>query len=83
MDTQKAWKLGTRSVARIGRLHEMREQRANRRETTGNVNMNVAQAGKTPNCKVVAELEDVYKSFGEGDNKRMHCQQIHHEYFAR
>jgi len=52
----------TRSVARIGRLHEMREQRANRRETTGNVNMNVAQADRSG--KVVAELEDVSKSFG-------------------
>ena len=59
----------TRSVARIGRLHEMREQRANRRETTGNVNMNVAQADRSG--KVVAELEDVCKSFGEGDNKRI------------
>ena len=52
----------TRSVARIGRLKEMREQRANRRETTGNVNMNVAQADRSG--KVVAELEDVSKSFG-------------------
>ena len=59
----------TRSVARIGRLKEMREQRANRRETTGNVNMNVAQADRSG--KVVAELEDVCKSFGEGDNKRI------------
>ena len=59
----------TRSVARIGRLKEMREQRANRREATGNVNMNVAQADRSG--KVVAELEDVCKSFGEGEHKRL------------
>ena len=59
----------TRSVARIGRLKEMREQRANRREQTGNVRMDVAQADRSG--KVVAELEDVCKSFGEGAHKRM------------
>lgn len=52
----------TRSVARIGRLQEMRAQRASRREQTGNVRMDVAQADRSG--KVVAELVDVCKSFG-------------------
>ncbi len=52
----------TRSVARIGRLKEMREQRFNRREQTGNVKMDVAQADRSG--KVVAEMIDVSKSFG-------------------
>lgn len=53
----------TRSVARIGRLKEMREQRLNRREQTGNVKMDVAQADRSG--KVVAEMVEVSKSFGE------------------
>ena len=53
----------TRSVARIGRLKEMREQRLNRREQTGNVRMDVAQADRSG--KVVAEMVEVSKSFGE------------------
>ena len=59
----------TRSVARIGRLKEMREQRLNRREQTGNVKMDVAQADRSG--KVVAEMVDVCKSFGEGANQRV------------
>ena len=59
----------TRSVARIGRLKEMREQRLNRREHTGNVRMDVAQADRSG--KVVAEMVDVSKSFGEGANQRV------------
>ena len=41
----------------------------NRREQTGNVRMDVAQADRSG--KVVAEMVDVCKSFGEGANRRV------------
>ncbi|EON12263.1 ATP-binding cassette domain-containing protein [Pandoraea sp. SD6-2] len=53
----------TRSVSRIERLKTMRNERAERREIQGNVRMDVAQAEKSG--KIVAELTNVTKSYGE------------------
>lgn len=55
----------TKSVARINRLLEMRTQRNARREQVGQVKMDVAQADRSG--KVVAELTEVFKSFGDRD----------------
>src|SRR6185437_1541177 len=52
----------TRSVGRISRLVEMRQQRAERRNVQGNVKLDVAQGEKSG--KIVAELTDVTKRFG-------------------
>ncbi|MFZ2736863.1 MAG: ATP-binding cassette domain-containing protein [Burkholderiaceae bacterium] len=52
----------TRSQSRIGRLENLRLGRANRRESLGSVKMDVA-AG-VAGGKLVAELIDVNKSFG-------------------
>lgn len=57
----------TRSVARIERLKEMRSARASRRDVTGNVRMEVAQADRSG--KVVAELVEVCKSFGASNER--------------
>jgi ATP-binding cassette subfamily F protein uup len=53
----------TRSVARIQRLETMRLERAARRDVQGNVRLEVAVAERSG--KIVAELEDVCKSYGE------------------
>ncbi|VVD79887.1 ATP-binding cassette domain-containing protein [Pandoraea fibrosis] len=53
----------TRSVSRIERLKTMRNERAERREIQGNVRMDVAQAEKSG--KIVAELTNVTKSYGD------------------
>lgn len=53
----------TRSQSRIGRLEQLRTRRAARREALGRVSMDVA-AGQ-PSGKIVAELADVSKSFGD------------------
>jgi ATP-binding cassette subfamily F protein uup len=53
----------TRAQGRINRLEHLREQRASRREAVGRVRMDVASGA--PSGKLVAELEDVSKSFGE------------------
>ncbi len=47
----------TRSVGRIARLVQMREERSARRSTQGNVRLDVAQGEKSG--KIVAELTDV------------------------
>ncbi|MEX3629499.1 MAG: ATP-binding cassette domain-containing protein [Burkholderia sp.] len=47
----------TRSVGRIARLVEMRKERSDRRNTQGNVRLDVAQGEKSG--KIVAELTDV------------------------
>ncbi|QQC65282.1 ATP-binding cassette domain-containing protein [Paraburkholderia ginsengisoli] len=52
----------TRSVGRIARLVEMREQRAERRNVQGNVKLDVGQGEKSG--KIVAELTDVTKRYG-------------------
>ncbi|MDN7492967.1 ATP-binding cassette domain-containing protein [Burkholderia sp. AU45274] len=52
----------TRSVGRIARLVQMRNERAERRNTLGNVKLDVAQGEKSG--KIVAELTDVTKRYG-------------------
>jgi len=53
----------TRSQSRITRLQQLRTQRAARRETIGSVRMDIASGA--PSGKLVAELTDVCKSFGD------------------
>jgi ATP-binding cassette subfamily F protein uup len=53
----------TRSVGRIARLVEMRQERAERRNVQGNVRLDVGQGEKSG--KIVAELTDVTKRYGE------------------
>lgn len=56
----------TRSQSRIGRLEALRESRSNRREKLGSVNMDIASGrGDGYQGKIVAELQDVSKSFGD------------------
>jgi ATP-binding cassette subfamily F protein uup len=52
----------TRSVARIKRLEDLRGARASRRDTIGRVKLEVSQGDRSG--KIVAELEDVCKSYG-------------------
>ncbi|WP_213296834.1 ATP-binding cassette domain-containing protein [Paraburkholderia sacchari] len=53
----------TRSVGRIARLVQMRNERAERRNVQGNVKLDVAQGEKSG--KLVAELTDVVKRYGD------------------
>jgi len=53
----------TRSVGRIARLVQMRNDRAERRNVQGNVRLDVAQGDKSG--KIVAELTDVVKRYGD------------------
>ncbi len=53
----------TRSQSRIGRLEVLRGRRASRREALGRVKMDVASG--LPSGKIVAELTDVTKRYGE------------------
>ncbi|EYC49608.1 ABC transporter ATP-binding protein [Hylemonella gracilis str. Niagara R] len=53
----------TRSQSRISRLERLRTQRAERRDAVGRVRMDIATG--TPSGKLVAELSQVSKSFGE------------------
>ncbi|MEX3897320.1 ATP-binding cassette domain-containing protein [Paraburkholderia sp. BR10954] len=53
----------TRSVGRIARLVQMRNERAERRNVQGNVKLDVGQGEKSG--KIVAELTDVTKRYGE------------------
>ena len=56
----------TRSQSRITRLQELRASRAQRRDVLGGVNMDIASGkGDGYQGKIVAELTDVSKSFGE------------------
>jgi ABC transport system ATP-binding/permease protein len=52
----------TRSVARVQRLTEMRNQHAARRNVQGSVKLDIDTGGSSG--KIVAELEDVSKAFG-------------------
>jgi len=52
----------TRSVARVKRLHDLRDARASRRDVVGRARMEVSQGDRSG--KIVAELEGVSKSFG-------------------
>ncbi len=53
----------TRAQGRIRRLERLREQRAQRREVLGRVQMDLASGA--PSGKLVAELQGVTKRFGE------------------
>ncbi len=53
----------TRSQSRIGRLEALRSQRKSRRDALGRVNMDVASG--QPSGKIVAELTEASKSFGD------------------
>jgi ATP-binding cassette subfamily F protein uup len=53
----------TRSVGRIARLVQMRNERAERRNVLGNVKLDVGQGEKSG--KIVAELTEVTKRYGE------------------
>ncbi|WP_321814370.1 MULTISPECIES: ATP-binding cassette domain-containing protein [unclassified Paraburkholderia] len=53
----------TRSVGRIARLVQMRNDRAERRNVQGNVKLDVSQGEKSG--KIVAELTDVVKRYGD------------------
>ena len=53
----------TRSVGRIARLETLRQQRAQRRELMGNIKLAVASGERSG--KIVAELVNVSKRFGE------------------
>ena len=53
----------TRAVARINRLQVLREQRQQRREALGRVRMDVERGAASG--KIVAELQNVSKAFGE------------------
>ena len=56
----------TRSQSRIGRLEQLRASRAARREALGGVQMDIASGrGESYQGKIVAELADVAKSFGD------------------
>ena len=52
----------TRSVARVKRLHDLRESRAVRRDVVGRVKLEVSQGDRSG--KIVAELDNVSKQFG-------------------
>ncbi|WP_101046647.1 ATP-binding cassette domain-containing protein [Macromonas nakdongensis] len=58
----------TRAQARIERLQVLRVQRSTRRDAVGQVRMEVHSGGA--GGKLVAELEGVSKSFGEGAERR-------------
>jgi ATP-binding cassette subfamily F protein uup len=53
----------TRSVGRIARLVEMRNERAERRNVQGNVKLDIGQGDRSG--KIVAELTDVTKKYGD------------------
>ena len=53
----------TRSVGRVQRLQALREQRARRRESLGQVKLEVDSGA--PSGKIVAELRDVSQRFGD------------------
>ena len=53
----------TRSQSRVSRLHQLRDARAQRREAVGRVRLDVDSG--MPSGKIVAELKQVGKSYGE------------------
>jgi ABC transport system ATP-binding/permease protein len=58
----------TRAVFRVQRLEQLRKTRAERRERLGNANLRLDTGDKSG--QLVAELEHVGKSFGEGSAKK-------------
>ena len=59
----------TRSVARIQRLEVLRDQRQKRRDSLGQVRLEVDSGA--PSGKIVGELRDVSMSFGTGDETKV------------
>ena len=59
----------TRSVARIGRLEVLRDNRAARRDAVGRVNLDVSSGEKSG--KIVAELTNVSKSFSHPNSEKI------------
>ena len=53
----------TRSQSRVARLHQLRDARAQRREAVGRVRLDVDSS--VPSGKIVAELKEVSKAYGE------------------
>jgi len=59
----------TRSVARIQRLEVLRDQRQKRRDSLGQVRLEIDSGA--PSGKIVAELKEVALSFGSGEQKKV------------
>jgi ATP-binding cassette subfamily F protein uup len=59
----------TRSVARIQRLEVLRDQRQKRRDSLGQVRLEIDSGA--PSGKIVAELRDVSLAFGSGAEKKV------------
>ncbi|MEO8154298.1 MAG: ATP-binding cassette domain-containing protein [Rhizobacter sp.] len=59
----------TRSVARIQRLEVLRGQRQKRRDSLGQVRLEIDSGA--PSGKIVGELRDVNLSFGQGDETKV------------
>ena len=53
----------TRSQSRVARLHKLRAERAARRDALGSVRMDIASG--VPSGKIVAELSEVSKHYGD------------------
>ena len=53
----------TRSQSRVARLHKLRAERAARRDALGSVRMDIASG--VPSGKIVAELNEVSKRYGD------------------
>ena len=58
----------TRATARINRLQELRGSREARRDALGRVQLDVSQGDRSG--KIVAEMTEISKSFGEGDSAK-------------
>ena len=65
----------TRSQSRIGRLQALRSARSARRDVVGRVRLDISSAQSSG--KIVAELEGVYKRFGEGEAQRTVVDNFH------
>ena len=65
----------TRSQSRIGRLQALRSARSARRDVVGRVRLDISSAQNSG--KIVAELEGVYKRFGEGEAQRTVVDNFH------
>jgi ABC transport system ATP-binding/permease protein len=65
----------TRSQSRIGRLQALRSARSVRRDVVGRVRLDISSAQSSG--KIVAELEGVYKRFGEGEAQRTVVDNFH------
>jgi ATP-binding cassette subfamily F protein uup len=64
----------TRSAGRVARLQQLRSEREERRERQGNARLALDAGARSG--KLVAELEGVGKSFGEGDARKVIVQDL-------